>query len=254
MTAEVAFAKSFLASLDSKPVKLQSDYAADPKTLELNGSVWPSPLRLISCALPVFPPFLRPSALPNTSPALTPLQYTLPRFPHSMQRPTTSSTTGGAPGTPANPGAAPAATVTLRTLRGTPPLDLALPATPLTTSILELKARVAAELGIAEAQVRILHNKKPCADAKTVKDVLGGEAAKAVELSVMVMGAAGKEKEAEAPAPAPAAQGESGAGVMEGKGFWEDLGGFLEQRVKDAEVARKARRLFEEAWREKGQS
>ena len=39
MTAEVAFAKSFLASLDSKPVKLQPDWAADPKTLELHGSV-----------------------------------------------------------------------------------------------------------------------------------------------------------------------------------------------------------------------
>ena len=39
MTAEVSFANSFLATLDSKPIKLQPDYAADPKTLELHGPV-----------------------------------------------------------------------------------------------------------------------------------------------------------------------------------------------------------------------
>ena len=151
---------------------------------------------------------------------------------------------------PANPGAAPAATVTLRTLRATPPLDLTLPATPLTTSVLELKQRVAAELNLGNAQqVRLLHNKKPCSDAKTVADV-AGERATAVELSVMVMGGgAGREKDE---SPAPAAQGASGAAVMGEKGFWDDLGGFLEQRVRDPEVARKALRLFEEAWREKG--
>ena len=45
MTAELAFAKSFLWSLDAKPVKLAADYAADPDTLELKGPV--------SCLLPL---------------------------------------------------------------------------------------------------------------------------------------------------------------------------------------------------------
>lgn len=39
MTAEVTFAKSFLSTLDSRPVKLQSDYAADQRTIELKGAV-----------------------------------------------------------------------------------------------------------------------------------------------------------------------------------------------------------------------
>ena len=38
---ELSFAKSFLATLDSRPIKLQSDYAADPKTFEPKGPVMP---------------------------------------------------------------------------------------------------------------------------------------------------------------------------------------------------------------------
>ena len=36
---ELSFAKSFLSTLDSKPVKLQADHAADPKTFEPKGAV-----------------------------------------------------------------------------------------------------------------------------------------------------------------------------------------------------------------------
>lgn len=36
---ELSFAKSFLATLDSRPVKLQSDHVADPKTFEPKGPV-----------------------------------------------------------------------------------------------------------------------------------------------------------------------------------------------------------------------
>ena len=32
---ELSFAKSFLSTLDSRPLKLQSDHASDPKTLEI---------------------------------------------------------------------------------------------------------------------------------------------------------------------------------------------------------------------------
>jgi len=36
---ELSFAKSFLSTLDSRPIKLQSDYVADPKTFEPKGPV-----------------------------------------------------------------------------------------------------------------------------------------------------------------------------------------------------------------------
>jgi len=36
---ELSFAKSFLSTLDSRTIKLQSDHAADPKTFEPKGPV-----------------------------------------------------------------------------------------------------------------------------------------------------------------------------------------------------------------------
>ena len=39
MTAEVAFAKAFLNVLDAKPAKVQSDYGADLRTLEVTAPV-----------------------------------------------------------------------------------------------------------------------------------------------------------------------------------------------------------------------
>ncbi len=39
---ELSFAKSFLSTLDSRPIKLSPDYAADLKTFEAKGPVSPS--------------------------------------------------------------------------------------------------------------------------------------------------------------------------------------------------------------------
>ena len=50
---ELSFAKSFLSTLDSRTIKLQSDHAADPKTFEPKGPVsLPNPLLLLP---PPFP-------------------------------------------------------------------------------------------------------------------------------------------------------------------------------------------------------
>lgn len=38
---ELSFAKSFLSTLDSRSVKLQADYVADPKNYEPKGPVCP---------------------------------------------------------------------------------------------------------------------------------------------------------------------------------------------------------------------
>lgn len=58
---ELSFAKSFLATLDSRTIKLQSDHAADPKTFEPKGPVSlpnPSatPLLEFSSSIPNPPP------------------------------------------------------------------------------------------------------------------------------------------------------------------------------------------------------
>ena len=42
--SEVSFIKSFLNSLDSKPVKLPADYVIDPERVPLRAPVRPSPL------------------------------------------------------------------------------------------------------------------------------------------------------------------------------------------------------------------
>ncbi len=66
---ELSFAKSFLSTLDNRPIKLPADYAADLKTLELKGPV---------CAIPaIFPVPLFP-LLPPPLPALLSSQLSSP--------------------------------------------------------------------------------------------------------------------------------------------------------------------------------
>jgi hypothetical protein len=47
---------------------------------------------------------------------------------------------------------------------------------------------------------------------------------------------------------APVAQGLSGEGVLATGEFWEDLKGFLQQRVRDERVAGEALEVFKGAW------
>ena len=154
------------------------------------------------------------------------------------------------------PGSDPAITVSLKSLKN-PPLDLAVPAQPLTTSVLELKQKVVETLQIAGTdKVRLLYKKKPCSDSKSLKDLLGEDTPTTVEFSVMVIGGI-PEKSVEPSEGgkadgAPAAIGETGTTVMASTEFWNDLRGFLEQRVKDQGVAKKAALLFEEVWKERG--
>ncbi|MCJ1478305.1 hypothetical protein MMC13_006982 [Lambiella insularis] len=232
---ELSFAKTFLSTLDSRPIKLPADHAFDPKTFSPKG-----PVRLPLLPLPSLPPVL---FYPVSN---TPLQYTLPRMPHPMRRATQSSA----------PGSAPTLTVSLKSLRN-PPLDIVLPGQAPTTSVLELKQAVAEKVGIQGTEkIRLLYRKKPCADSKTVRDVLGGEVGAEVEFSVMVMGGMEEEGKGEGGdvkmEEAPVAQGESGGAVLEKREFWEDLRGFLRQRVRDEGVAGEAVHIFEKAWKEKG--
>ena len=164
------------------------------------------------------------------------------------------------PDKPAAPGSAPAMTVVLRSLKN-PPLDMSLPAQPLTTSVLELKQKVASELGLDSVdKIRVLHKKKPAVDSKSIKDIMGEDQGKTLELNVMIMGGM-PEKSSDPPKTsidaempdAPVAQGESGSPVMQSAEFWSDLQGFLMQRVRDQAVAERAAKMFAEVWKERGE-
>ena len=228
---ELSFAKSFLSILDTRPVKYQSDYVADPKTFVPKGP------------------------------------YTLPRNPTAMKPPDAGSGDDSE-----KPVTAESDTVTLmlRSARN-PKLDIRLAGRDWSTSMLDLKAKVVKvveSIGeeVETGSVKILYKKKPCADSRTIKEVLGDDvvelSGKMVEFGVMVMGyrpkpAAGEEAQGEkmegvektGANSAPAAQGSSGAQELEKDDFWNDLKGFLCQRLRDEGKAEEVFENFRQGWK-----
>lgn len=154
-----------------------------------------------------------------------------------------------------------------------PPLDLKLEGIdPATTSILDLKDRVVEEMSgkIEAKKVKVLYARKPVSDTKTISEAVGADAptgGNELEFGLMIMGwsggvpprdaagAPGKtdtEKAEEAGGGGERRDGEGGLGALEGKGFWVDLRGFLQQRLKDEGAAEEVAGLFEGAWRGRG--
>ncbi|KAI0125005.1 cell-cycle control medial ring component [Xylariales sp. AK1849] len=207
--SEVTFAKTFLSTLDSRPVKLSADHVEDPKSYPARSA------------------------------------YTLPKMPRAM---TKRSTQASAPGTERS------LTVSLKSLRN-PPLDIKLTSQALNTSILDLKNAVSEETSIPADKIKLLHKKKPVVDSKVLKDLVG-EGEGVVEFSVMVMGGAAavvkKEEEGTtAEAQKDVAQGTSGSEVLETGEFWNDLKGFLLQRIRDEKEAGVLFNTFQTAWEAK---
>ncbi|KAL4805011.1 cell-cycle control medial ring component [Aspergillus unguis] len=239
--SEIAFAKSFVSALDARPIKLRADYVHD------QGHTPRAP-------------------------------YTLPRLSAprpSMPKKTASKDT--------NPGSSKSITITLKSARN-PVLEITLPNAPLsTTSVSDLKDAVrdrivetSSDNKVALDKIKVLYKRKPVTGSqKTVAEVVGdaGEeellaGGKGVEFGVMVMGGArvvdnGEGHQAEAPAAAPpqteegspsgettakAAVGPSGEALLDTGAFWDDLQGYLEQRLKDEEVAKKLSVMFKDAW------
>lgn len=101
----------------------------------------------------------------------------------------------------------------------------------------------------------MLYKKKPCSDSKTVKEVLGDEdVVKEVEFSIMVIGGATASQDGPTRdvAKGPVAQGASGDEVLRSEAFWDDLKGFLVQRIRDEGKAAELWETFRNGWREKG--
>ncbi|BCS25043.1 uncharacterized protein APUU_41487S [Aspergillus puulaauensis] len=227
--SELAFTKSFLSTLDSRPVKLRADYVHDQ------------------------------GQTPRTP-------YVLPRLqpPHpSMPKKTATKD--------ANPGSSKSITITLKSARN-PVLEITLRNAPLaTTSVSDLKDAVRERIvetstdnKVSLEKIKILYKRKPVSGTgKTVADVVsdaGDEellsGGKGVEFGIMVMGGArvvegqGEKGEAESSgeSTAKAAVGPSGEALLETEQFWGDLQGYLEQRLKDEDVAKKWTGLFKDTW------
>jgi hypothetical protein len=147
-----------------------------------------------------------------------------------------------APTTATTPGAEAVINVVLKSVRN-PPLDMRLPSQSSTTSILELKNRVAGDLGVPVAKVKLLQNKKPVADSKVLKELVA-ERETAIELAVMVMGGVPAKKEA--------AENKVEAGdkrnVVASEKFWEELRVFLLHKVGEENAAEEMLGVFKAAW------
>lgn len=169
--------------------------------------------------------------------------YTLPRMPHPMRHPATSQP----------PGLSPTIIILLKSLRN-PPISLSLSSQSLSTSIHELKSAVVKEIGTEASgteNIRVLYKKKPCPDSKTVKEVLGDEdVGKEIEFSIMVMGGATASQSGPTrdEAKGPVAQGASGDEVLGSEEFWDDLKGFLVQRIRDEGKAVEVWETFRKGW------
>ncbi|KAE9371986.1 hypothetical protein N431DRAFT_456743 [Stipitochalara longipes BDJ] len=196
---DLAFARSFLATLDAKPSKISPEHVEDPRTYPARGA------------------------------------YILPRQPLTLAKKIRLA-----------PGAEKSITVSLKSLRN-PPLDIELKALPLSTSILGVKEKIAEDSGIAVGKLKVLWEKRPVGDSKTLKDLVGEK--DRVEMGIMVLGGgAGASKGKEEVEP-KVIGGEIGGGkeVLKSEEFWADLKGYLVGRLKDEAEGERVWGVFKSA-------
>lgn len=227
--SETAFAASILSTLSTLPITRPADSVPDPRTL--------------SGAAP-----------------------TLAKMAKAFIPPTRGS--GPAQGSSAG------VAVTLRPLKAAPsvPASVAVEA-EWGTSVYEIKVAAGRRTGYAADKIKVLWGKRPVVDSKTLGEVVGEEGRKdsSVELGVMFVGSptmAVGDGAATTPATAaaaaaakagdvemtqeeetPVAQGQSGEAVLETEEFWNDLSGFVLQRVRDEAVAKHLMEGFRKSWK-----
>ena len=152
----------------------------------------------------------------------------------------------------------------------------------LDTSIHDLKTQYATKTNQPLDKVKLLLNRKPAGDLKTLKELGVNEN---VELRVMVMGGTAGTPAASSPSvektepPLPAAapppdkmdidtaapesekaqleaQGRAipattADGILQSEQFWTDLKGFLVQRLRDPTEGERLAGVFREAWKKR---
>lgn len=158
---------------------------------------------------------------------------------------------------------------------------MTVPGLELDSTIHDVKTQYAQKSGHQQDKIKILLNKKPAGDLKTLKEL--GVDGETVDLSVMIMGGAGgttpsaaspavetadptpsvpasgpMEIESQAPAPtsekaqaaaehaAPATSDEGASGILKTDEFWKDLQGFLGQRLRDEGEAERLVKQFQD--------
>ena len=220
--AEISFARQFLSALESRPIKLPSDHVADPRSF----------------------------------PAQSP--YSLPKMPRAKRKRkyVSEETTSGASGI----------TVTLKALKSEP---LILKSQPPTISTFELKTAFASHFSVPVEKVRLLKDKKPVPDSKILKE-LAADNATEIEFSIVLLPGATLSVPKATPSPAIPSASTPGIGVPEpvneageveaqeisrqsghdelrSEGFWDDLKGYLIQRLRDQEEGVRVAKIFRAA-------
>ncbi|KAH8430831.1 uncharacterized protein LDX57_008495 [Aspergillus melleus] len=220
--SELSFIKSFLSSLDSRPIKLPADYVFDPERVGLKV---PYLLPRLSSPRPEMPKKVKSTAAPGSSKSIN-------VHLKSARNPALEFTVSNTPIT----------TTSVSDLKDA------------------VRERVvdAQNEKIGLDKIKILYKRKPVS-GKTIAELLEDEpellaGGKTVEFGVMIMGGAKAVEEAggnngasSSPSPKPAI-GPSGEALVETDAFWSDLEGYLEQRLKDVEEAQKLTTLFKGAW------
>lgn len=165
------------------------------------------------------------------------------------------------------PGASKSVNIRVKSARN-PTLEFSITNAPITTtSVQDLKDAVRERVTDAQGnpvaldKIKILYRRKPVpGTGKTVAEVLSDEpemltGGKEVEFGVMIIGGAQVVETAESQPEAAAEQdvpkpavGPSGADLLKTDAFWDDLQGFMEQRLKDADEAKRLAVLFKGAW------
>jgi len=162
--------------------------------------------------------------------------YTIPKYANAPAKRKRDDATDTS-----NSDAPPELSITLKNMKS-PPHSLTLDSQSLSSSVFDLKQAYGSAFSLPVDKIKLLHGKKPIADSKTLKDVLGEEGSKKgeAEFGVMVMGgvvpvaaaAAAETEDAPVPVLAKGTQASGGGASLDDK-FWGDLKGFLEQRLKN---------------------
>ncbi|KAI5211056.1 hypothetical protein AUEXF2481DRAFT_656600 [Aureobasidium subglaciale EXF-2481] len=164
--------------------------------------------------------------------------------------------------------------VSLKPLKGSDNLDL--PNQSINTTVLDLKAQYADKFSLDKTKIKVLLNKRPCADLKTLKDILADPLPAKADFSIMLLAGASTPSQASTPVPASPvvkpeesqklppdsaplsehAQAEAealphahdnAAQMLKSDEFWADLKDFLVQRLRDESQGERLTRLFRQA-------
>jgi len=194
-------------------------------------------------------------------------QYILPRMPKPYSKRAQSSTSVKPTST-----SSATLTITLKPLRAsaTGPNTVVVKDQTPESSIYDVKAACAAQAGYATEKVKILWERKPVSDSKTVKEVVGEDATPGaeVEMGVMFMGQPtqapsggsaepsaaptaeeqGPDRRASVYEDASSAQAGHGEAVLETKEFWDELQSFVSQKLHNDSLTTNVMQGFRQSW------